>query len=178
MDAGTGETLAHELTNDDTSDPEMVTPLLENAGGRVRRVFADGAYDGQPTYEAISDASPPRSKPKVVTNPRKSSIPDKGEKLGGSQRELQCARIAEVGPLSSLQAATAGQRMAWQKETDYGLRSLVETAVFRIKALTGASSPRTRLALSRRKSPSRLRSQTRPFERRSRFRSAFSEFRK
>ena len=40
MDAGTGEILAHELTNDDTSDNEMVTPLIENAGGRIRRVYA------------------------------------------------------------------------------------------------------------------------------------------
>lgn len=124
MDAGTGEILAHELTNDDTSDTEMVTPLLENAGGCIKRVFADGAYDGQPTYDAISDASPPKSKPKVVINPRKPSIPNKGEEHGGSQRELHCARIAEVG------------KMAWQKETDYGLRSLGETAIFRIKALT------------------------------------------
>ena len=52
MDADTGEILAHELTGDDTSDEAMVTPLMANVGGRIRRVLADGAYDGQPTHDA------------------------------------------------------------------------------------------------------------------------------
>lgn len=125
MDAGTGEILAHELTNDDTSDPEMVTPLLDNAGGQIRRVFADGAYDGQPTYEAIRDACPPKSKPKIIINPRNTSIPEKGAAHGGSEREIHAAKIADVG------------QIAWQKETDYGLRSLGETAIGRIKTKTG-----------------------------------------
>ena len=125
MDAGTGEILAHELTNDDTSDPDMVTPLMEAAGGRIRRVFADGAYDGQPTYDAIRDASPPKSKPKTVINPRNTSIPDKGSPHGGSEREIHAAKIADVG------------QIAWQKETDYGLRSLGETAIGRVKSKTG-----------------------------------------
>ena len=100
MDAGTGEILAHELTNDDTSDPDMVTPLMEAAGGRIRRVFADGAYDGQPTYDAIRDASPPKSKPKIVINPRNTSIPDKGSPHGGSEREIHAAKIADVGQVA------------------------------------------------------------------------------
>jgi len=52
MDAGTGEILAHALTDDDMSDAAMVSQLIENAGGHIRRVFADGAYYGQPTYDA------------------------------------------------------------------------------------------------------------------------------
>ena len=132
MDAGTGEILAHELTNDDTSDPEMVTPLMENAGGRIRRVIADGAYDGQPTYDAIYDASPPKSKPKVIINPRKPSIPEKGEAHGGTHRELHAARIAEVG------------QIGWQKETEYGLRSKGEVAIGRVKSLmSGRLTART-----------------------------------
>ena len=125
VDAGTGEILAHELTNDDTSDAAMVTPLMEAAGGRIRRVLADGAYDGQPTYDAIRDASPPKSIPKIVINPRNTSIPEKGSAHGGSEREIHAARIAEVG------------QIAWQKETAYGLRSLGETAIGRVKSKIG-----------------------------------------
>jgi len=100
MDAGTGEILAHELTNDDTSDPAIVTPLMEAARGRIRRVFADGAYDRQPTNVAIRDASPPKSKPKIIINPRNTSIPDKGSAHGGSEREIHASRIAEVGQIA------------------------------------------------------------------------------
>ena len=125
MDAGTGEILAHELTDDDTSDAAMVTPLLENAGGRIRRVLADGAYDGHPAYDAIRNACPPKSKPRIVINPRNTAVPDRGSAHGGSERERHTSRIAEVG------------QMAWQKETDYGLRSLGETAIGRVKSKTG-----------------------------------------
>ena len=125
MDAGTGEILAHDLTNDDTSDTEMVTPLMENAGGQIRRVLADGAYDGQPTYDAIRGASPPKPKPKIVINPRNTSIPDKGAAHGGTERERHGNRISEVG------------QIAWQKETGYGLRSHGETAIGRVKSKIG-----------------------------------------
>ena len=49
IDAGTGEILAHELTVDDISDPAVAGNLVAKAGGRIRTVIADGAYDGEPT---------------------------------------------------------------------------------------------------------------------------------
>ncbi|MGZ2257068.1 hypothetical protein [Roseobacter sp. A03A-229] len=55
MDAGTGEIMPPKLTNDDTSDPEMVTPLMTVAGGRIRHAFPDGTYNGQPTYDVIRE---------------------------------------------------------------------------------------------------------------------------
>ena len=82
---------------------------MQNTGGQICRVLADGAYDGQPTYDAIRDASPPESKPKIVINRRNASIPDKGSVHGGSERNRHASRTAEVGPISSLQAATAGR---------------------------------------------------------------------
>ncbi|MEO1422846.1 MAG: transposase [Pseudomonadota bacterium] len=50
IDAGTGEILAHGLIADDISDPAVAGDLVAMAGGRIRTVIADGAYDGEPTY--------------------------------------------------------------------------------------------------------------------------------
>ena len=52
-------------------------------------------------------------------------MPAKGEPHGGSERERHCAEIAARG------------RMAWQKRHRYGKRSLVETAISRIKSING-----------------------------------------
>lgn len=84
-------------------------------------VIADGAYDGAPSYAAIRAARPPRSPPKIVIPPSAPSIPPPGTPHGGTERERHAAEIAAHG------------RIAWQKEHEYGKRSLAETAVFRLK---------------------------------------------
>jgi hypothetical protein len=117
------EIIAHELTDDDTSDAAMIGGLVANSGGNIRTVIADGAYDGEPNYRAIRAARPARSPPKIVIPPSKPSIPDKGQPHGGSERERHAAEIARHG------------RMAWQRRHRYGKRSLVETAISRIKSI-------------------------------------------
>jgi hypothetical protein len=119
------EIIAHELTDDDTSDPAVIGELVANSGGSIRTVIADGAYDGTPVYQVIRAARPGRSPPKIVIPPGKASIPDKDEPHGGSERERHAAEIAARG------------RMAWQKRHGYGKRSLVETAISRIKRING-----------------------------------------
>jgi hypothetical protein len=121
VDPATSEIVAHELTDDDTSDPAMAGPLVAGSGGNISRVFADGAYDGTPVTEAIRASRPPRSPPKIIVPPKKQSIPPPGQAHSGTERERHAAEIAAHG------------RMAWQKSNDYGLRSLVETGVSRIK---------------------------------------------
>ena len=103
----------------------MAGPLVAGSGGYIRRVFADGAYDGAPVTEAIRVARPPRSPPKIIVPPQKQSIPPPGQAHSGTERECHAAEIAAHG------------RMAWQKRNDYGLRSLVETGVSRIKRFNG-----------------------------------------
>ncbi|OYR24989.1 IS5 family transposase [Brucella grignonensis] len=107
------EIIAHELTDDDTSDAAIAGDLVSNSGGNIRSVIADGAYDGEPVYRAIRAARPSRSPPKIVIPPGKPSIPEKGEPHSGSQRERHAAEIAH----------------------GYGKRSLVETAISRIKRI-------------------------------------------
>ena len=95
----------------------------ESSGGNIRAVIADGAYDGEPTYDAIRAARPPGSPPKIVIPPKAPSIPDKGDPHGGSERKRHAAEIARHG------------RMAWQRRHGYGKRSLAETAFSRIKTI-------------------------------------------
>ena len=132
VDPASSEIVAHELTDDDTSDAAMAGTLVVDSGRTIRRVIADGAYDGASTTAAIRDARSAKSPPKIVVPPRVTSIPPAGEPHGGSERECHTAEIASHG------------RMAWQKRHDYGLRSLVETGVGRIKGINrGTLTART-----------------------------------
>ena len=125
VDAGTGEILAFELTDGDTADAALAGPLVGHAGGRIRSVTADGAYDGAPVHAAIRAARPQRSPPKVVIPPAARSILTPGTPHGGSERERHAATIAAHG------------RMAWQKKSGYGRRALVGTAISRLKRRGG-----------------------------------------
>ena len=44
---------AQTLTDQDADDPSQVAPLLDQIEDRIARVAADGAYDGDPTYQTI-----------------------------------------------------------------------------------------------------------------------------
>jgi transposase len=121
VDTDSGMIVAQTLTNQDTDDPSQVAPLLEQIDGQITRVTADGAYDGDPTYRAIAahgDAT------EVVIPPRSTAVPS-GELGPPTQRDRHLAMITERG------------RLAWQKATDYGRRSLIETTMGRYKALIG-----------------------------------------
>jgi hypothetical protein len=125
VDPASHEIITHALTDDDTADSAMIGDLVANSGGAIRAIIADGAYDGAPVYDAIRAARPSRSPPKIVIPPGKASIPAKVEAHGGTERERHAAEIAQHG------------RMAWQKRHGYGKRSLVETAIARIKRING-----------------------------------------
>jgi transposase len=124
MDADTGEIVACVLTDNASDDAGQVPALLEAIEGEIASVTADGAYDGEPVYQAIAghQSDPP---PDVVIPPRASAVPSTENAEAQSQRDRHIQLIAERG------------RMVWQKATGYGRRSLVETAVGRYKALIG-----------------------------------------
>ena len=113
--------VAQTLTDQDTDDPSQVAPLLDQIDGRIGRVTADGAYDGAPTYETIAAHG---DDIEVVIPPRSNAVlSGKQGPLGQRDRHLEI--LSERG------------RLAWQKATDYGKRSLVETTMGRYKALIG-----------------------------------------
>ena len=78
VDPASSEIRTHELTGDDTADATMAGPLVAGSGGMIRRVFANGAYDGEPVTKAIREARPPNSPPEIIIPPRATSIPPPG----------------------------------------------------------------------------------------------------
>jgi hypothetical protein len=121
VDAATGMIVAQALTDQDDDDPSQVAPLLDQIDIPIARVTADGAYDGAPTYATIAAHG---DDIEVVIPPRSTAI------AGGApgplvQRDRHVEMIAEQG------------RLAWQKATDYGRRSLIETTMGRYKAIIG-----------------------------------------
>lgn len=125
VDPATSEIVSHVLTDSDTSDAAMAGPPVGGSGGNIRRVIADGAYDGQPVRDAIRAARPAKSPPKIIVPPPAKSIPPPGAPHGGSERERHAAEIAAHG------------RMNWQKDNGYGFRALGETGIGRFKNHTG-----------------------------------------
>ena len=87
VDPASSEIRTHELTGDDTADATMAGPLVAGSGGMIRRVFADGAHDGEPVTKAIREARPPNSPPEIIIPPRATSIPPPDTPHGGSERE-------------------------------------------------------------------------------------------
>src|SRR3984885_3813546 len=125
VDAETGEIVAHVLTDKDGGDIRQVSALLATVEGRVASVIADGAYDGEAVYQeaAARQHDPPVE---VVIPPRSSSVVTT-EAESQTIRDRHVHFIAEKG------------RIAWQKATGYGRRSLVETAIGRYKHIIGST---------------------------------------
>ncbi len=125
VDADTGEIVANVLTDNGADDAGQVPSLLEQVEGEIASFTADGAYDGEPVYQAMASKQhdPP---PDVVIPPRASAVPSMNALQPQSQRDRHIQLIAEKG------------RMGWQKVTGYGRRSLVETAIGRYKHLIGS----------------------------------------
>src|ERR687886_1006461 len=74
VDAGTGEIVASVLTDNSADDAGQVPALLEQIEGEIASVTADGAYDGEPVYQAIASYQPDPP-PDVVIPPRASAVP-------------------------------------------------------------------------------------------------------
>jgi len=87
----------------------------------IGQITADGAYDGNPMYDAVTSHSVGTM---VVIPPRANAV-ERSDTDPSSQRDHHIAAITTDG------------RMKWQAVTGYGKRSLVETAIGRYKAIIG-----------------------------------------
>jgi hypothetical protein len=121
----TGEIVASVLTDSGTDDAGQVPALLGQIEGEIASVTADGAYDGEPVYQAVAGHQPDPP-PEVVIPPRSSAVPSTGTADGPPSRRDSHIRLI-----------TEKRRMAWQRASGYGRRSLAETAVGRHKAIIG-----------------------------------------
>jgi len=108
-----------ELTLDDVGDVSAVPDLLDQIDDPVASVTADGAYDGDTIYEEVPQRHPAAS---VIIPPRSTAILSDA---GTTQRDDHLRSIERHG------------RLAWQRRSGYGRRSLVETAMYRYKSIIG-----------------------------------------
>jgi Transposase DDE domain len=120
VDPDSSDILAAELT--DEGDASLVGPLLDQIDSPVSAVLADGAYDGDPTYQTVFDRHADAA---VVIPPRSNAILSDPANTEPTQRDRHILRLARKG------------RMGWQAATGYGRRALVETAFYRYKVLIG-----------------------------------------
>ena len=122
VDANTGLIVASILTEQDVDDPSQVGPLLDQIEHKIGQVTADGAYDGEPTYETIAQRDP---KIEVVIPPRATAQPSAQFETDPTMRDTHLLMIQSLG------------RLDWQEACGYGKRALVETTMGRYKAIIG-----------------------------------------
>lgn len=130
------EVVSFELTMSGTDDAKSLPGLLGQIGEEVGRVFADGAYDTTPCYEACHERGI-----SLVTPPRRSAVPDPpdAEHVPRTPRTRAIERIRTLSETIDEEEA----RKQWKIEADYHTRSLAETAMFRFKtAFTGTLQAR------------------------------------
>ena len=120
VDADSGMIVAQVLTDQHSDDPSQVGPLLAQIEEEIKKVTADGAYDGAPTYQTIAQYG---DYIEVIIPPRKSTV--YGTEPSPNQRDSHRDMINTQG------------RLAWQEATGYGQRALVETTMGRYKSLIG-----------------------------------------
>ncbi len=126
VDPSTGEILASELTSNEDGDASQAGALLGQIPGPLASVTADGAYDGEPIYQAVAERQPDPPVA-VVIPPRSTAVPSPAAGTAPSQRDQHIRMIGDKG------------RMGWQKAVGYGRRSHAETAMVRFKAIIGSS---------------------------------------
>lgn len=124
VDPHTGEILASELTTTEDGDASLVGALLDQVPRPIGAVLADGAYDGESVYRAVTAHSP---EAEVIIPPRSTAVPSSTTEGARTQRDRHIALIAERG------------RLGWQRAVQYGRRSLGEVAMMRYKQVIGHS---------------------------------------
>jgi transposase len=115
------ETNTHSLTDQEVGDASQAEPLLDQIDDGIGQFTADGAYDGDPTYDAILRHSPGA---RVVIPPRSNAV----------ERPNAQASCQRDGHISCIQI---DGRLKWQTSTGYGKRALIETAMGRYKGIIG-----------------------------------------
>ena len=116
IDAQTQQVSAALITRKDVVDPRGLPRLLRQVEGVVERVYADGAYDSRECYKVLHQ----RGAVPIIP-PRKGSTLWADEYLQERNQNLRGVRKLGV--------------KAWKKKVGYHRRSLVETAIFRLKTL-------------------------------------------
>lgn len=73
VDAGTGETAAHSLTDGNEDDAAHAPVLLRQPASAIASLTAGGTYDSNSVHRAVA-VRQPRSPPEVVVPPRTNAV--------------------------------------------------------------------------------------------------------
>jgi hypothetical protein len=119
-----GEIQAVILTENSVSDDAAVAVLLKQIEQEMDEFAADGAYDKRKVYDALNEHSP---NVKILIPPRKNA---RIWKHGNTKAE----RLKRDENLRSIRKQG---RKEWKKNSGYHVRSLSETAMFRLKTIFG-----------------------------------------
>lgn len=114
IDASTQQITTALVTSNKVVDPRVLPNMLKQVEAEVERVYADGAYDSRDCYRAIH-----KKRAKPIIPPRAGSTTWKDGFL--EDRNSNVRGVEKLG------------EKEWKKEAGYHLRSLVETAMFRMK---------------------------------------------
>jgi hypothetical protein len=130
MDPASGEVIVAELTDNGAGagDGETAQKLIKKVPRGVGRVFGDGAYDGIDFRRAIEEIG---AEP-IIPPPRKAVVHWAELDPALAKRADAVREIAGLG-------GNDDARKLWKILKGYHKRSLGETAMYRIKQLTGSS---------------------------------------
>lgn len=127
IDPTTHEIVGCELTDHKTHDCDAIDDVLPDQD--LGDVCADGAYDNEKSYDAIT-----KRKGTPFIPPRSGACKTKHPSVAMAQRN------------HTVQACWAIGRDNWKKGTVYHQRSLAETAMFRFKTILGEKLAARKLA--------------------------------
>jgi hypothetical protein len=119
VDEATAEVVAVVATTSNVSDKEVLPNLLEQIPGDIEQLMADGGYDYRSCYEAIAQRGA-----RAIIQPRRTGRIDRQDEVLKARNE-------------NLRRIRRG-RKKWKRESRYHRRSLVETAMMRVKTIFGS----------------------------------------
>src|SRR5512134_1069825 len=122
MDVTTGQIVAATLTDRAVDDAAQVGPLLDQVADPIAAVTGDGAYDRAEVYAAVHERYPDA---RVVAPPRADAVLSDTAATAPTPRDRHIQAIADQG------------RLAWQKQSGYNRRALVEGQIGRFKQVIG-----------------------------------------
>jgi IS5 family transposase len=133
VDEASGELLAVVVTSPLRHEKDALTDLLEQVDQldvALQQVSGDGGYDFMTCHRDITQRGA-----RATIPPRRNACPN--ARAETPQRDAILHRINELAGGSKSHKRQEQARQRWKEESGYHRRSLVETAVFRLKNIFG-----------------------------------------
>ena len=117
-----GWIIASRMTESNEQDPPQVPDLLDQIDGNIERFIADGIYDQEPVYTAVTDHSPDVQ---VIIPPRKDTVLNPESATSPPQRDQLLLDIQQT------------DRFEWKRTSVYDDQAYGENAFSRYKRIFG-----------------------------------------